>query len=52
MDLIAIVGAFTGLLAVFAAILWLDRSPMDEAIKQAQQWDSSQKKMARALERK
>lgn len=52
MDSIAIIGAGIGVLAVFWAILKWEANPLDEAIRQAQEWDSGQKKMAKALERK
>jgi hypothetical protein len=49
---IVIIGALAGILGVILAVLRYDASPLDEAIKQAQEWDSSQKKMQQALERK
>jgi hypothetical protein len=52
MDQIIIIGALAGILGVILAVLRYDASPLDEAIKQAQEWDSSQKKMQQALERK
>lgn len=51
-DSIAIIGAGIGVLAVFWAILKWEANPLDEAIRQAQEWDSGQRKMAKALERK
>jgi H+/gluconate symporter-like permease len=52
MDQIVIIGALAGILGVIVAVLRYDSSPLDEAIKEAQQWDSKQKRMAQALERK
>ena len=52
MDQIVIIGALAGILGVIVAILRYDSSPLDEAIKEAQQWDSKQKRMKQALERK
>jgi hypothetical protein len=52
MDQIVIIGALAGILGVIVAVLRYDTSPLNEAIRQAQEWDSSQKKMQQALERK
>lgn len=52
MDLLVIVGAVITLGAVFWGILRWEANPLDEAIAQAAEWDSSQKKMAQALERR
>lgn len=52
MDQIVIIGALAGILGVIVAVLRYDASPMDEAIRQAQEWDSKQKKIQQALERK
>jgi hypothetical protein len=52
MDLIGIFGVGIGLLALFWGILKWEANPLDEAIRQAQEWDSGQRKMAKALERK
>ena len=52
MDQIVIIGALAGILGVIVAVLRYESSPLDEAIKEAQQWDSKQKRMKQALERK
>lgn len=52
MDQIVIIGALAGILGVIVAVLRYEASPLDEAIKEAQQWDSKQKRMKQALERK
>jgi hypothetical protein len=52
MDQIVIIGALAGILGVIVAVLRYEASPLDEAIKEAQEWDSKQKRMKQALERK
>ena len=52
MDLIVITGALIGLGAVIWGILRYEDNALDEGIRQAQEWDSSQKKLKQALERK
>jgi hypothetical protein len=52
MDLIWILGGLAGISALFWAIVRLEHNHLDEAIKEAQQWDSKQKRMKQALERK
>ena len=52
MDQIVLIVALVGILALLVGIVRYEVSPLDEAIKQAQEWDSSQKKMKQALERK
>ena len=51
MDLLVIIGAGIALGGVFWGILRWEANPLDEAIAQAAEWDSSQKKMKQALER-
>ena len=51
-DQIALIVALVGILALLVGIVRYEVSPLDEAIKQAQEWDSSQKKMKQALERR
>jgi len=51
-DQIALIGVLVGILALLVGIVRYEVSPLDEAIKQAQEWDSSQKKMKQALERR
>ena len=52
MDLIVITGAAIGLGAVLWGILRYEDSALDEGIRQAQEWDSAQKKMKQVLERR
>ncbi len=52
MDTVVIIGSLMGILGVIVAVLRYDSSPLDEAIKEAQQWDSKQKRIKQALERK
>ena len=52
MDTLVIIGSLMGILGVIVAVLRYDSSPLDEAIKEAQQWDCKQKRIKQALERK
>lgn len=52
MDQIVIIGSLLGILGVIVAVLRYEASPMDEAIREAQQWDSKQKRIKQALERR
>ena len=52
MDQLVIIGSLLGIVGVIVAVLRYDASPLDEAIKEAQQWDSKQKRIQQALERK
>ncbi len=52
MDQIVIIGALAGILGVIVAVLRYEANPLDEAIKEAQEWDSKQKRIKQALERK
>lgn len=52
MDQIVIIGSLLGILGVIVAVLRYDASPLDEAIRDAQEWDSKQKRIKQALERK
>lgn len=52
MDHIVIIGSLLGILGVIVAVLRYEASPMDEAIREAQQWDSKQKRIKQALERR
>ena len=52
MDTLVIIGSLIGILGVIVAVLRYDSSPLDEAIKEAQEWDSKQKRIKQALERK
>lgn len=52
MDLIVAGLAVGGLVAVIWGLLRWENNPLDEGIRQAQEWDSKQKKMQQALERK
>lgn len=52
MDLVLFIGALIGLGAVIWGILAYEENALDEGIRQAQEWDSKQKKMQQALERK
>ena len=52
MDLIVITGALIGIGAVIWGILRYEENALDEGIRQAHEWDSAQKKMKQALERR
>jgi len=52
MDQIVMIGALVGLVGVIVAVLRYEASPIDEAIREAQQWDSKQKRIKQALERR
>ena len=52
MQTLVIIGCLLGILGVIVAVLRYEVSPLDEAIKEAQNWDSKQKRMKQALERK
>ena len=52
MDQLVILGALAGIVGVIWAVLRYEANPLDEAIKEAQEWDSKQKRIKQALERK
>lgn len=52
MDQLVIVGSLLGIVGVIWGVLRYEANPLDEAIKEAQEWDSKQKRIKQALERK
>lgn len=52
MDTLVIIGSLMGIIGVIVAVLRYEANPLDEAIKEAQEWDSKQKRIKQALERK
>ncbi len=52
MDQLVILGALLGIAGVIWGVLRYEANPLDEAIKDAQEWDSKQKRIKQALERK
>lgn len=52
MDLIWAIGGIGAVLGAFWLILKLDADPFEKRYQESQQWLESQRKMAKALERK
>lgn len=52
MDLVVFIGAIFAIGGLVWAILAFTQDELDKAIKDAQEWDSKQKRIQQALERK